>query len=353
MQTRHLTLTLVASLALWANAEIPDGYYSECVGLCGRELIEELEYTIADHYNVGYKGLWEVYLDSDMRPDGTIWDMYSTKHWTPKSEQCGSYKKIGDCYNREHSFPKSWFDDASPMYSDAFHIYPTDGKVNGQRSNYPYGECAHGEYVQSHSGVHALGRLGQSTFPGYSGTVFEPDDEYKGDFARSYFYMATCYNRLIDGWHSDMLAGNSYPAFTSWAIDLLLKWHRKDPVSDKERTRQEAIYKWQDNRNPFIDFPELAEHIWGDKKNTGWSPDSPGAIGLHAAETGGATAVAADGAIIITAPEWTDVTIVTLDGIVWFRGQVADNERFEVDPGIYLVRLGSHTERLLVRTSGR
>ena len=119
------------------------------------------------HTNVGYKGLWDVYGSSDIDENGKIWDMYSTKRWTFRKEQCGSgYTKVGDCYNREHSLPKSWFNDASPMYSDAFHIYPTDGKVNGQRSNHPYGECANGSSVAAANGVKPLGKLGASTFPG-------------------------------------------------------------------------------------------------------------------------------------------------------------------------------------------
>ncbi|MCM1452131.1 MAG: endonuclease [Clostridium sp.] len=256
---------------LYAAAEAPAGYYSSCEGKGGQALIEALNSVVFEHTNVGYSGLWTMYRTTDTRADGTIWDMYSTKHWTYSREQCGSYGAVGDCYNREHSMPKSWFDDASPMYSDGFHIYPTDGKVNGQRSNYPYGECANGTTLSAPNGIKALGKLGKCTFPGYSGTVFEPDDEYKGDFARSYFYMAACYNHLIDDWHSDMLAGNSYPAFKSWAVELLLKWHRQDPVSSKEIARNEAVYGFQHNRNPFIDHPEMAEYIWGDKKAERWS----------------------------------------------------------------------------------
>ena len=157
------------------------------------------------------------------------------------------------------------------MVSDAFHIYPTDGRVNGQRSNYPFGECASGTTLPSNNGVKALGKLGSSTFSGYSGTVFEPDDEYKGDFARSYFYMAAAYNGSISGWSSPMLAGNAYPAFSSWAVNLLLKWHRQDPVSQKELDRNEAVYAAQRNRNPFIDHPELAEHIWGNATTEDWN----------------------------------------------------------------------------------
>lgn len=254
-----------------AYADEPNGYYSSCEGKSGSTLLKQLESVVGNHTNIGYDGLWTLYQTSDVYDNGKIWDMYSTKQWTYKSEQCGSYKNVGDCYNREHSMPKSWFNDASPMISDAFHIYPTDGKVNGQRSNYPYGECSGGTTLAGSGSVKALGKLGKSTFSGYSNTVFEPDDQYKGDFARSYFYMAAAYNSSIKNWDSDMLAGNSYPAFSPWAINLLLKWHRQDPVSQKEIDRNEAIYKAQHNRNPFIDHPELAEHIWGDKSSTGWT----------------------------------------------------------------------------------
>lgn len=259
----------LASTAVAFAAE-PAGYYSTCENKSGAALLSALCKKVGPHTNVGYNGLLSLYKTSDVYPDGTIWDMYSTKHWKP-GITCGNYKKVGDCYNREHSFPKSWFNDAQPMYSEAFHIYPTDGKVNGQRSNNPYGECANGTTLPSNGSVKALGRLGNCTFPGYSGTVFEPDDQYKGDFARSYFYMAAAYNDKIAGWKSPMLSGNSYPAFSSWAINLLLKWHREDPVSQKELDRQEVVYGAQHNRNPFIDHPELAEYIWGNKKGQNWS----------------------------------------------------------------------------------
>ena len=265
----QVLMALAAIVSLQAAA--PQGYYSASEGKKGKALLTSLYSKISSHTNVGYNGLWNVYKSSDVDANGKIWDMYSTKRWNPNGEQCGNYSYVGDCYNREHSLPKSWFDDAAPMYSDAFHIYPTDGKVNGQRSNYPYGECSGGTTLPSHGSVRALGRLGRSTFPGYSGTVFEPDDEYKGDFARSYFYMAACYNDRISGWHSDMMGGNDYPVFKTWAVNLLLKWHRQDPVSDKERKRNDAVYNYQHNRNPFIDYPDLAEHIWGDKTDIAWS----------------------------------------------------------------------------------
>lgn len=266
-----LISVLTVMTALVASAAEPDGYYTSCENKSGANLLKALNAKVGNHTVVGYDGLWNLYKTSDITPNGKLWDMYSTKEWPTGSQRCGNYKLVGDCVNREHSFPKSWFNDAKPMYSDAFHLYPTDGKVNGQRSNFPYGECANGTTLPSNGSVKALGRLGTSTFPGYTGKVFEPVDEYKGDFARSYFYMAAAYNDKIASWHSDMLAGNSYPAFSGWAVELLLKWHRMDPVSKKELDRNEAVYQAQKNRNPFIDHPELAEHIWGDKKNQAWS----------------------------------------------------------------------------------
>lgn len=275
---RQLTkLSLVALLICLfsglAYAQEPSGYYKKAEGKSQKELLKQLCEIVGPHKNVGYNGLWNVYKDSDIRP-GTnyYWDMYSTSKFREGQQKCGNYSHVGDCVNREHSFPKSWFKEGQPMVSDAFHIYPTDGKVNGQRSNFPYGECANGTTLPSCNGVDALGKLGKSTFPGYSGTVFEPVDEYKGDFARSYFYMAACYNDKIASWSSPMLAGNSYPCYTTWAVNLLLKWNEQDPVSQKEIDRNNAVYKRQNNRNPFIDHPELAEYIWGDKQNIGWTP---------------------------------------------------------------------------------
>ncbi|MDE6277621.1 MAG: endonuclease [Muribaculaceae bacterium] len=279
MNFKHIVLAVAsASASIFAStAAEPAGYYSSCENKGGRSLLSALHAKIGPHTTVGYDELYDLYKTSDVRGNGRIWDMYSTKEWPVNSQRCGNYKNIGDCYNREHSFPKSWFSEGKPMYSDAFHLYPTDGKVNGQRSNYPYGECANGTRLPDYNGVHALGRLGNSTFPGYSDKVFEPDDEYKGDFARSYFYMATAYNDRIASWSSPMLAGNAFPAFSSWAVQLLLKWHRQDPVSEKEIRRNDAVYARQKNRNPYIDHPELVEYIWGNRSSDTWTSSSSAA----------------------------------------------------------------------------
>lgn len=268
IKTTVLTVSLTAAAAIFA-AE-PDGYYTSCINKGGNDLLVALHSRISDHTDVGYGGLWNVYKKSDVTAGNKLWDMYSTKEWPLNDERCGNYSYVGDCVNREHSVPQSWFNSASPMKSDAFHVYPTDGKVNGQRSNFPYGECSGGTSEPSHNGVSAKGRLGRCTFPGYTGTVFEPADEYKGDFARSYFYMVAAYNDKIAGWSGETFAENSYPGLNAWALDLFLKWHRQDPVSKKELDRNDAVYSFQHNRNPFIDHPELVEYVWGNHKNELW-----------------------------------------------------------------------------------
>lgn len=260
---------LCVLIQLWAQA--PSGYYTDATGYKGQSLKTVLYRIITDHTARSYKQLWTDMQSTDRREDGKVWDMYSsTTDFTFTSDQCGTYKNEGDCYNREHSFPKSWFNDASPMYTDLFHLYPTDGYVNNRRGNYPFGET-NGEQYKSNGGY---SKLGKCTSPGYSGTVFEPDDEYKGDFARSYFYMATCYEDRIATWNSDMLAHNSYPAYAKWALDMLLRWATEDPVSPKEIARNNAVYKIQKNRNPYIDFPGLEQYVWGSKTGIPFDPDN-------------------------------------------------------------------------------
>ncbi len=271
-----LAAALFFAAASVLGAEKDTAYYQDAIGKSRYELKTALHNIIKDHTVVNYKGLWDAFKSTDVRADGKVWDMYSDCEFTFVSDQCGNYKNECDCYNREHSFPKSWFDDASPMYSDLFHLYPTDGKVNGMRSNYPFGEVSNPTYT-SHNGS----KLGNNSTSGYSDKVFEPVDEYKGDFARSYFYMATRYEDKIAKWSACPICdGNNKASFKKWTVELLLKWHRQDPVSEKEIARNDAVYKQQNNRNPFIDFPELVEKIWGDD-NTAfelgkpYTPDDP------------------------------------------------------------------------------
>ena len=266
----HNRLGLVAivsliSFSLWAEA--PAGYYDAAIGKSGEALQKSLSAIISNAGNVGYDGLWEVYKTTDRRSDGKVWDMYSNAtDFTFGTDKCGNYKNEGDCYNREHSVPKSWFSQASPMYSDAWHVYPTDGKINSYRSNNPFGEVGSG----ASSSKNGFSKWGSCVTPGYTGTVFEPNDEYKGDFARTYFYFATRYQDRINNWGGIFIS--TYPHIVKWQLDMLLRWNELDPVSQKEIDRNDAVQKEQGNRNPFIDYPELVDLIFGDRRNEPFSP---------------------------------------------------------------------------------
>ncbi|MCR4836302.1 MAG: endonuclease, partial [Bacteroidaceae bacterium] len=292
MTTKRL-FTTICTLALtlcMAWAQGPNGsenYYQDADGKKGAALKTALCKIIYSRTEVIYDDIWSAFETTDLRSDGKIWDMYSNiTNYRYITDQAGNYQKEGDKYNREHSFPKSWFGgkESSVPGHDLFHIYPTDGFVNGKRSNYPFGENNGEEYSSSGN----FSKLGKCTYPGctYIGDkeyVFEPNDKYKGDFARTYFYMVTCYEEQLSTWYKNYansneglkatIDGSTYPAFTTWQLNMLLDWSRNDPVSEKEINRNNAVYDLQKNRNPFIDYPGLEDYIWGDKKNVTFSYD--------------------------------------------------------------------------------
>jgi endonuclease I len=259
---KRFIIHILLFMPFLAFSQIPAGYYDGAEGLSGRPLREALKNIIDNHQEQSYSSLWNHFRTTDDKTNGKVWDMYSDLpggnppyEYNFGSDQCGNYSGEGDCYNREHSFPKSWFNDESPMNTDLFHIYPTDGYVNGMRSNYPFGEVNNPSWTSANGS-----KVGNCSFTGYSGVVFEPVHEYKGDFARTYFYMLTRYMNDVDAWSSEMLAGDD---FSLWAKELLLEWDNGDPVSQKEIDRNNAVYLVQDNRNPFIDHPEYSGLIWG------------------------------------------------------------------------------------------
>lgn len=240
---------------------------------------------------MSYDGLWTAYQTTDVYPSdstgkaGKIWDMYSDCLFTPTGKgdgkQCGTYSGVCDCFNREHSLPKSWFKEKTPAYYDLGHIVPTDGKVNGMRSNNVFGECASG-YATWGTGklgkakaVTTMNVKGSSTITTtFTGTAFEPADKYKGDFARMYMYMVIRYKPGNSNSVDLAAAGEGRTMFnsddtnyglTDYSIALLMKWHRQDPVSQKEIDRNNGMETTQGNRNPFIDYPCLAEYLWGNK----------------------------------------------------------------------------------------
>ena len=263
----NIILAICCSLSMWA--QIPDEYYAAVDNKQSSDAILDALYTcIKDHNVISYSALEDYYEDIDFREDGTLWDMYSTCTFT-MAQANHTQKQVCDGWNKEHSIPQSWFGEASPMKSDLFHVYPTDARVNNFRSNNPYGEVngANGTGITKDPENHALGKSGANTFPGYTGTVFEPADEYKGDFARTYFYMVARYrDRALNSSSGSVVFTANKTNLTTYATNLFLRWHRQDPVSQKEVKRNNAVYAVQHNRNPFIDYPELVEYIWGNKK---------------------------------------------------------------------------------------
>jgi endonuclease I len=242
------------------------GYYKDASNKTGLELKEALGDIISNGYkSLSYNDLWEAFKLTDLHTNGTIWDMYSDNPngaepyvFKPGTHQCGNYKKEGDCFNREHSVPKSWFNEGKPMYSDLVHLVPTDGYVNSMRSNYPFGEVGPVKKTSKNGSKLGTARSGL----GYSGTVFEPIDAYKGDFARIYFYFVTRYDDKIAQWDNDVFSSDDY-GLDKWVINMMLEWNEEDPVSTKEKDRNDEIEALQHNRNPYVDHPEFIDRIWG------------------------------------------------------------------------------------------
>lgn len=258
-------------------AQIPADYYSAAQGKKGEALRTALNTCIAAHDVLNYDALEDYYIPTDFRPDSTLWDIYSTCEYK-HSDAGGTQNDFCQHWNKEHTVCQSWFGSGAPA-SDLFQVLPTDARVNNLRSNNPYGETASRSDKISQGAPYALGHLGSSSFSGYTniGTVYEPDDRYKGDLARIYFYMATCYltKALNSSEGSTMFTySGGKTGLTDYSVALLMKWHRNDPVSYKEIARNDSVYKQQHNRNPFVDFPELAEYIWGNKTNTTFDPAS-------------------------------------------------------------------------------
>ncbi len=270
MRTKITLISILLSFVFISFAQIPPNYYDNAVGKRGVQMQAALHNIIKGHTVVSYSSLHTYYQVTDKKPNGKVWDMYSDipggtppYEFTFITDKCGSYQHEGDCYNREHSFPQSWFNKASPMKSDLFHVYPTDGKVNGWRSSYPYGEVDN-PTITTQNGS----KLGPNTTAGYSGTVFEPIDAYKGDFARTYFYMATRYYTEDNGWKNNAAVNGSQ--MKPWELHTLYQWNLQDTVSQKEIDRNNAVYGIQHNRNPFIDHPEWIDSIWFDDTSIDW-----------------------------------------------------------------------------------
>lgn len=294
---KHLVLLTLLSMSLLMWAEnIPVDYYKVCEGKKDAALKTALSQTVkggvryrygSNEYHTSTQiakkdtvvwgvlyhkgdticrpgdleayGTWQAFPVTDRRPDGSIWDMYSNtrRSFTNKRGESASNVEI------EHCFPKSWWGTIeNAAWCDLYHLNPSDKQANGNKNNFPPGEVQKGDKFDN-----GVFRMDKATSSKYGWCCFEPADCYKGDFARAYFYIVTAYEDLV--WADvakEYLDNDSYLEFKPWLTDVLLKWHRLDPVSQKELDRANQISSIQHNRNPYIDYPELVEYIWGNKK---------------------------------------------------------------------------------------
>ena len=267
------TLVLLSS-TFFGFAQIPPGYYNTATGT-GYTLKTQLFNIINDHNDRGYAGLYVTYATSDIdsyyENNGSMLDMYTEN---PTGSECefiygGGLQDDGtlgnnECerYNREHIIPQSVFGSATPMYSDAHFVVPSDKYVHAQRGDLPFSKVNVPNNTYSNGGKRGS-NLNSGYSAGYNGTVFEPIDEFKGDIARMILYFATRYEDLVAGWSYTMFNGTSTQVFTNQSLNVLLTWNAQDPVSQREIDRNNAIYTRQNNRNPFIDNNNYVTQIWG------------------------------------------------------------------------------------------
>lgn len=241
-------------------------YYTSVDGVKGGAALKTaLHELIKDHKKISYGSgedkTWGAFYTTDAVVENgkrRVLDMYSAE-----KRYFGSKGSAVSGMNIEHSVAKSWWGgNQNNAYCDIHHLNPSDQNANSRKSNYPLGE------LTSVSWDNGVTFVGKANIDGKSNqNAYEPCDEYKGDFARVFMYMFTCYQDLTWEYTWMNYEKSTYPTLKPWAVDLLLKWHEQDPVSEKEVNRNNAVYAVQGNRNPFVDYPQLADYVWGDSIN--------------------------------------------------------------------------------------
>ena len=272
LQYPFITLAFL-TISLAASSQYKEGYYDAMNGQKRENLKAAAKQCVKEHVRLDYYGLPANWRYTDTYPeryDGAIrwWEMYSNNIYLIRDNQSPNSSFSANKMQREHSVPKSWWKynndiEYTAAYTDLWNLYPSDGACNQEKSNYPFGNVDPNR-VSYDNGSALVG----SPAPGQGGgaaRVFEPADEYKGDFARTIFYVATVYDDIYwtTSYIYNMFQRNGWPTLKPWAYETLLEWHRNDPVSQKEIDRNNAVESQQGNRNPYIDFPNLAEYVWG------------------------------------------------------------------------------------------
>lgn len=255
----YRTIAFIAAIAVVqaAMAQIPEGYYASLNGKKGAALKTAVHEIIKNakvlDYGSGAGHTWEGFYSTDRTDDNVVIDRYSndTRYFGSKGSSVGGM-------NIEHSFPKSWWGGSqNQAYKDLYNLMPCEQKINSSKSNYPMGEVTN---AKTNNGCTKVG-TGNN---GYQ--LWEPADKWKGDFARGYMYMATAYQDFT--WSGtqalQILQQGNYPTLQPWAYTLYIKWAKADKPDEIEIKRNDAVAKIQGNRNPFVDFPNLMEYIWGD-----------------------------------------------------------------------------------------
>jgi len=271
MKKTFLPFLILLVLSFSVLAQIPTGYYDSAIGKKQAELKTALHLKIkvanVPKYGSGAGSTWAAFAKTDVRPeDGTVWDMYSNNHVAFNGTSAASGMNI------EHSFAKSWWGDGRQAASDVGHLKPSNSTANSAKGSWPMA-VVDGATTFS-NGCIKVGK--SSSKPGMTIDAWEPADEYKGDFSRAYMYMVTAYEDYATIWTGNsinQLDNNTYPVFEQWTVDLLLKWSRQDPVSQKEITHNNELYKIQSNRNPYIDYPLMAEYVWGNLMTVPFTPN--------------------------------------------------------------------------------
>ena len=257
--------------AFSVSASAPSGYYNSLEGLSGTSLKNAVKAIgKKGHKAISYgDATWRAFRSTDVRKvngQDCWWDMYSTNNVPVSSGHPGM--------NIEHSVANSWWGGTkNNAYKDIVHLNPSNADANSKKSNYPLGiaDPSYNKYFNNGATIVS------KAMPGYGGgnsMVYEPCDEYKGDFARVFMYMFTIYDDIAWSTTTNWMYENTKPVtFKKWAADMILQWSANDPVSDKERYRNDGIHKEQGNRNPFIDLPDLADYIWGSKRGEAYHLD--------------------------------------------------------------------------------
>ncbi len=267
----RLSLAFLVSVmpALPMLAQIPEGYYSSLKGKKGAELKTAIHDIIKKanvlSYGSGYGHTWWGFWSTDRDESGRFIDRYSSEsEW----EMSTSQGAVGAGMNIEHSFPKSWWGGATVQaYKDLYNLMPCKSKINSTKSNYPMGKVVSGD---KGNGWTKVGKGDDNKW------YWEPADPWKGDFARGYMYMATAYQDY--NWVGDqalqILQQGAYPTLKEWAYKLYIQWAKADKPDALEIKRNNDVAKIQGNRNPYVDFPNLMEYVWGDSTNIAFNPET-------------------------------------------------------------------------------